>query len=352
MHPALAEASTSAPNDLRTRLGEVRIAIDHGEHIWRIAKVLIRGLPSAADLRDKYLGAHFTVVGSGPSAKDTIDRIPKGSLIVAVNGAHDWLVGRGIIPHFGLLMDPNPWVATYQTPRPDVTYIVGTTCHENVWKRFADAGVKPYVCVPMIDGKDHEDIVAKFPNHVLNFVGGGVTTGLRAVPVFAGLGAGMIDMHGFDSCYAPGTKVGGQLYAHYKPKTYHDAIELTVRSRRTDDSFTCRSNRAMARQIIGFQALCASLSEFAVNASIDTWDGGAFEARDANLCIRMFGDGAIPWMAWKDGSKINRFWHAEPDRMAEKYGDFQHYDYHNDIDTADPAISVGQLLEKSCSTLQ
>lgn len=328
MHPALAEASTDHPNDLKTKLGEIRIAIDHNEHMRRIERVLSIGLPSLAELRDAYLGSHMTIVGSGPSAADTVKKIPKGSFVCAVNAAHDWIVSKGIIPKFAVMMDPNPWVATYQTPRKDVTYILGTTCHPSVWNKFLQAGIVPYVTVPMLGDKDHELIVERFPDHFFNFVGGGVTTGIRSVPLMAGLGASIIDMHGFDSCYAPKTDIGGILYAHHKPATHHDARELTVQSRATKDNFFCRSNAAMARQILSFQALCASLSDYAVNADIQSWDGKAYAARDADLRLRVWGDGAIPWMAWKDGTGANRFLHAEPHLMEEKYGDSPMWDYH------------------------
>ena len=341
MHQALQEAQTDHPNDLRSRLGEIRINIDTNQHMRRIESVLSMRLPSATNLTDKFLGSHMTLVGSGPSASRSINNIPKGSIICAVNGAHDWLIARGIIPDIGLMMDPNPWVAGYQTPRKDVTYIIGTTCHPKVWKRFIDAGVAPHFAVPILHDGDHERILDAFPNADFNFITGGVTTGLRGVPTLSGLGAAMIDMHGFDSCYEP---MGESLYAHFKPATHHDAREITVQSRRTGHKLICRTNGAMARQIIGFQALLASLDEFAVNADAAGFKDGAYPARDADIRLRVFGDGAIPWMAFKDGGPGYRFIHADPGFMEDKYGDFETFN----SATGCPSITIGQL--NSCLT--
>ncbi len=361
-HPATVDASTDAANDLKARLGPIIIGIDRNIHLRRIEKVLSWRIPSVAELADKYLGSHMTIVGSGPSAADTIERIPKGSFIVAVNGAHDWLVSRGIIPNIGILMDPAPWVQTYQTPRQGVTYIVGTTCHPKVWERFLAAGITPYAVCPVLAEGDHDLIMDRFPGSNFQFVTGGVTTGLRAVHMTSSLGAAMLDMHGFDSCYAPKKRhTASQLYAHFKPNTQHDAREITVKRRGADESFTCQSAPSCSRLTGGHikpaRAEKASLPERigrkvrkALNADAAKVSSGECAARDADLNIRVFGDGAIPWMAWKDGSKAGRFLHAEPERMYEKYLDVAHWDYHNDCENYGFGSTPGDILEKACQS--
>ena len=326
--------SLTRENDLRTRLGATLINLTPEEHRERVAAVFKLGLPSAAELSDCYAGAHFTIVGSGPSAADTVARIPKSSIIIACNGAHDWLVARGIIPHFGLLLDPNPWVAGYQEPRKDVKYIVGTTCHPAVWRKFLNAGVAPFVTVPMLGDTDHTDFCELFPNEPLHFLAGQTTTGLRAFNISAGFGGVIADGHGLDSCYAPGAVIGGdsepKLYAHYKPRTHHDARVLTMRTADWQ-TFRCRSNGAMARQLLGFDSLVRDLSRMGVNADVNRVSASA---RESKMRVRIFGDGAIPWRLWKAPST----WaiHAEPDVMRAKYGDARHWDYHEDAEYPNP----------------
>ena len=339
-HPALVEATSDAPNDLRKSLGEVVMAIDRREHMRRIDRVMSLSLPSAAELADSFMGAHASLVGSGPSAAQTVDKIPYHSNIVAVNAAHDWLVSRGVIPKIAIMLDPNSWCVNYQTPRRDVIYILGTTVHPSVWDRFIAAGVAPFVVVPILEEGDAELVAKNYPHRTISFLSGGVTTGMRAFYKLASMGFGMVDGHGFDSCYAPGgwgnTDDTRILYAHHKPATVHNARSVTIASRRTGDKLTFIATAAMARQVLSFQVVMASLGAMGVNANLDTYrratatDAGGCDAREATMAVRIFGDGAIPWMAWKDGSKGYRFWHAEPELMEEKYGTSPHWDYAKD----------------------
>ncbi len=54
----------------------------------------------------------FCMVGSGPSIEDHLEAIKdcqnQGMPIIAIKGAHDWLIERGIIPDLCIMLDPQP----------------------------------------------------------------------------------------------------------------------------------------------------------------------------------------------------------------------------------------------------
>ena len=331
--------------DLKTALGPAIMDLNRWQHEDRIRFVLGHDVPSFALLADQYLGSHFTIVGSGPSAKHTIKRIPKGSIIIAINAAHDWLIAEGIVPHFAFMLDPRGWLEKYQTIRKDVTYLYGTTCHPFAWQKAFDADVKPYAFIPNIEEDTHAEFAhytAQFGDkHTMCFLPGPSTAGLRAFYAASSMGAAMVDGHGFDSCYPPGiagTEEMAPMHAHYKPTVTHDAREVTVESKADGSLFTCRTNGSMARQIPGFYSLVSSLGRLGTNADLNVDVGGGY-FREAKMCIRMWGDGAIPWMAWKDGSRERMFWHAESETMEGKYGRSRHWDFYTDSER-DAAIGA------------
>jgi hypothetical protein len=303
---------------LRAALGPINIPIDEAEHHRRIDYALSLGLPSLELLTDICAEERIAVVGSGPSLAQSIDHLRsfKGK-IMAVNAAHDFLLKHGIKPTFGVLLDPRDWVATYQTPTEGVIYLIGSTVHHKVWQRFFEHGVRPFVFIPVMNDTEHEDISERYDDR-LCFVAGATTVGLRALNLLMHLGASVAEMHGFDSCYPPGSdgKDTKEFHAHSKPFVEPDVLPLTIKSH-SGDSFSCLTNAAMARQVKGFNSYIQSMPTHMVNGRI-----GRFR-------LVVAGDGAIPWMAWKNGAPDSYLEHLTPNVMAAKYGTAKDWDYAN-----------------------
>lgn len=73
-----------------------------------------------------------SVVGFGPSIKETWTML-QGD-IWACNGAHDWLIERGVIPKYAMYYDASPVIEKFiGKPHKDVTYLVASRCHQNVF---------------------------------------------------------------------------------------------------------------------------------------------------------------------------------------------------------------------------
>jgi hypothetical protein len=303
---------------LRKALGPIKLEISPEEHHRRIRYALSLGFHSMSHLVDKCLGERIVICGSGPSLRASLPRLRTfGGKIIACNASHDFLIKNGVKPWAGVIMDPHDWCESYQTPTPGVGYFMGTTVHAKVWQRFREAGVRPWVFIPVMDDEEHKRVLETYENDAC-FLAGATTVGLRTINLALHLGASVVECHGLDSCYAPGQDGLGsnQLHAHSKPHVDHDARVITLASKATGDRITCISNGAMSRQIIGYNSVIESLPKHISNGRIGK----------ARLVVA--GDGAIPWMAWKDGGPNEYVEHLDPAAMQAKYGNAGHWDYY------------------------
>lgn len=106
-----------------------------------VARNISRTLDSAYEPITRYLceqnkGA-CSIVGSGPSLLRTWEHIQDiGGVVIACNAAHDFLIGRGLIPDFAMFWDADPVIASMFKPRKDVTYLVASRAHEEVFKKL------------------------------------------------------------------------------------------------------------------------------------------------------------------------------------------------------------------------
>jgi hypothetical protein len=306
-----------APQNLEDALGPVVIGITDAEHHSRAQYALGLPLPSIIELQDKYLNEKCMIIGGGMSIDldDVRAGITNGVRVCAVNCAHDWLIKKDILPDFSVMLDPAERIAEYQTPTQGVKYLLGTSMHPSVWNTFRMAGIDPYIFIPLIGGNDDNIFAKRWPDAKMCVVAGVTTVGLRAANVMATLGFSEIHFHGFDSCYAPNNDgvASLDLYRYAKPLIRHDTRRITLVSKRTRDMFTCISTGAMGRQAIGLHNIIEVLPEMSVNE------------RMGGVKYLFAGDGACPWMAWKDANDwIN---HLYPWRMYDKYGEAKHWDY-------------------------
>jgi len=308
--------SAYAPRDLREALGPISIGMDFSDHVRRAQYVLGLSLPSLMEQQDKFSGSAM-IVGGGTSISldDIRDGINKGVKVCAVNCAHDWLISNDIVPDFAVMLDPAKRIAAYMTPHADVKYLFGTTLHPSVWNLFRAARINPFVFVPLIGTVDDDIFAQRWPDAQMVVLAGVTTVGLRAANVLAFLGFTEIHFHGFDSCYSPGAHGDKGLYRYKKPVIQHDRRTATIKSGRTQDKFTCVSNGAMARQWYGLYSILDALPTMTVNG------------REGGIRYRFAGDGALPWMAWKDGGPEYCIDHLYPERMKAKYGSISHFDY-------------------------
>jgi len=211
-----------------------------------------RGYPQIRQAQEIKTGA-ILLVASAPSVKGQLELIKKmkaaGSPIVAIKGAHDWLIDNGVMPDYALAIDPQEHRIAFYKPQPTVHYMIASQCHPAMFDNLDGCQVTlwhPYVK----KGQDR-------PKNCM-LIGGGTTSGLRAISLFYVLGYRQFELFGFDSCNdgellrvnGEGLKEGDKL------------IEVKIDPQ--GETFYC--NTAMALQAEHFQTYYDYLPDATFNA--------------------------------------------------------------------------------------
>lgn len=170
-----------------------------------IRSSLERGLPELAPALCSHDGT-FVIVGSGPSMPQFVDDLKAeqalGRPICAVNHAHDFLVTQGIEPTFFLTIDPRPRADYHLTQLPQSTfYLLASRVHPEMFDRLKDHHV--ILWHAWADQDQAEDI---WNSRKAFLIGGGTTSGIRAINVGYLLGFRKFVLYGLDSCLAPDGK--------------------------------------------------------------------------------------------------------------------------------------------------
>ena len=180
------------------------------------------------------------LVASAPSVKGQLELIKKmqaeGSPIVAIKGAHDWLIDNGVIPDYALAIDPQEHRIAFHKPHKAVQYMIASQCHKSMFDNLDGYNVTlwhPYIK----KGQDRPK------NSML--IGGGTTSGLRAISLFYVLGWRNFELFGFDSC-----NDGNVLRVNGDGLKDGDKL-IEVRIDKKGEPFFC--NAAMALQAEHFQ---------------------------------------------------------------------------------------------------
>ncbi len=203
---------------------------------------------------------HVCIVGGAPSLADDLDGIKLrkrlGHTIWALNGAHDYLIERGIVPDALLIMDARPHnIKFLEHLHKRVEYMLCSRCHPSLfdavkgykvtlWHSY-DEGVAEYLEV------EHSD------KPWAAFTGGG-TVGLRAMTMAEGVGYKFIHLYGMDSSYEDDA---GHAYA--QPQNDDErVVDVFVGDRKF------RAAPWMVRQVENFQEQYPMLAEKGVRVSV------------------------------------------------------------------------------------
>ena len=180
----------------------------------------------------------FVVVGSGPSLEFQIDNIraeqEAGRPICAVKDAYDYLIEHGITPNLYLSVEPR--YRPVKNPSKGSAFLVASRCHPDMFRDLKG------FCVYLWHSWSEQDEADLLGRKMC--IGGGSTSGLRAINVAYCLGYRNIIMYGMDSCLGvKGEKRVNQPVLG-KEVTKTDVIV-------GDKTFIC--NMAMAAQAQDFQ---------------------------------------------------------------------------------------------------
>ena len=217
-----------------------------------IRSALGRGLPELTLAPIKHDG-HIVLVASGWSMPDYIDEIKAhrraGRPIVAVKAAHDFLVENGVNPDMWVNLDPRDRTNGIQRLNDYTVYMPASRCPPSTFDYLK--GRKVLLWHSWAEGPEMDAIG---PGKLA--VGGGTTSGLRAVNIGYLLGFRKFTMYGYDSCNrADGVK-------RFTGDVTGPAIDVFVGGP-TGKKFSC--NMAMAQQANEFQKLFDVMGDITVD---------------------------------------------------------------------------------------
>lgn len=231
---------------------------------------LKRGLPQFAEIPGHTIEA--LIVGGGPSLSECLPNLrlrkQRGGVIYALNGAHDWLIERNIVPDFHVLLDARPDnVCFVQRPHKNVAYLVAAQCHSSIYEALRGFEVVQWIACTDSPENDQK-LASQFPEMPIMLVGGGATVGLKTMNLAYLAGHRKISLFGMDSSYR-----GEANHAYPQPLNDKES-RITVHAAGKD--FICAP--WMAKQATEFQAQARQLIQ-------------------AGCRITVTGDGLIPWIA-------------------------------------------------------
>lgn len=199
------------------------------------------------------------ICGSGPSLGDYIELLKElqgqGQPIMAVKGAYDYLRGRGVTPDMFISVEPR--FRPVNNPSKDTAFLLASRCHPDLFKQLEGQ------CIYLWHSWTEQSGEQALPSQTY-MIGGGTTSGLRAINVGYTLGFRNFVLFGFDCCLGP---EGNKRVTDEKLADGVETIPVTV----GEKTFTC--TMAMAQQANEFQEIYKVMGDIHIRAS-----GGLFEA--------------------------------------------------------------------------
>jgi uncharacterized Rossmann fold enzyme len=229
-----------------------------------IQSALMRSLPEINPGLCAHDG-HLIIAASGPSLPDFIEAIrtekANGRPVCAVNGAYDYLVEQQITPDLFLTCDPRPMPQNVKNPQDDTIFLLASRANPELFDRLANHKV-------IIWHSFGNEAEAEFTRgHMV--IGGGSTSGLRAITVGYVLGFRNFVLYGMDSCLA-----ADRLTKRFTGEKAGQVVDVIV----GDRTFYC--NGAMAQQANEVQQLMA------------TWPDAHFEFKGDGLLAAIWAERA------------------------------------------------------------
>lgn len=219
-----------------------------------IRSALARGLPAITPGLCRHDGT-FVVVGSGPSMPAFVDEIREershGRPICAVKGAHDFLCEAGIPPDLFICVDPRDRRENIKYANDETIYLMASRCDPLMFDRLKDKKVMLWHSFGSMQEAE------AYKGHPA--IGGGSTSGMRAITVGYVMGFRKFVLYGMDSCLAPDRKT-----KRFTGEEAGSVFEVQVGE---GPKFWC--NGAMAQQAKEFQELFTTFPDIQIQAKGD-----------------------------------------------------------------------------------
>jgi hypothetical protein len=203
-------------------------------------------------------GRPLIICAGGPSLADSLpsiqlERTKTGADLWALNGVHDYMIDRGIVPSHMVMLDSRLACvdAFLRYPIMSCEYLIATQCDPFAFQRLNHYRMRRWT--GWYWGVE-DDVI----------IGGGATVGLKSIALAATMGYRHIRLYGYDSSYRD-----GEHHAYPQPLNANDLrVDVVLYGRK----FTCA--RWMAKQVVEFLAMSAVLTrEWGCTIEIAPSDG-------------------------------------------------------------------------------
>ena len=220
---------------------ELRVK-QYGEEADRVSAICMNLARSLPEFRPALVcnDGTFVVAGAGPSLPHFVEDIRaergKGRPICSVKGSHDFLCEHGIEPDLFVSCDPRARVENVARKNQNTIYLIASRCSTELFDHLT--GEKVVMWHSWNDDGENKALAGRF------CVGGGTTSGMRAIHLGYCMGFRNFSLHGFDSCLAEDGKT-----KRFTGEQAGQTVEIVVGQKQ----FIC--NGALASQAQEFQLL-------------------------------------------------------------------------------------------------
>jgi hypothetical protein len=145
----------------------------------------------------------------GPSLNETwplilVESASTKGPVISVSGAHDFLVGKGIVPAYHVECDARAHKAAMVTPQANTQYLLGSCVHPELVDKLEDFNVSLW---HVNTGEQSFRILTEHEPDQIMVCGGG-SVGLRAMSVLWIMGYRKFLIHGMDCSFADDQHAG------------------------------------------------------------------------------------------------------------------------------------------------
>lgn len=267
----------------------MKLAISTDDRLYRIEENLRRFSVERLGHPWPERAEAISICGYGPSLGDTWPETD--SVVMTTSGAHDFLIGKGVIPQYHVECDPREHKVFFvRNSHPDVTYLIASHCHPKMFARLRKRRVIMWHGYTDEGFEEQGALVARFgPTDAL--LCGGTNVGMRALVVARHLGFRRFILHGIDCSYR-----NGQVWAGPHSGAPHHIVKIRCGGRvfetsdvmmtATDDFFNQMAGlRGCSFDVRGDGLLAARCEIFKRDRSLalskNWWEPVSFRLRES-----------------------------------------------------------------------
>lgn len=219
----------------------------------QVAQNIRRQLPQA--YRHQPNKETVALVCGGPSLTKTEDElryaVEDGAKVVALNGAYQWCIDKGITPKAMIMLDARQFNARFvMRDVPGCKYLLASQCHPDAFELCKDRDVTIFHCCSA--GEPELMLLKEYYFNHLCPIGLGTTVAIKGIQLLNLLGFKRFDIFGFDSCW-----MGDEHHSYPQSENDKDKympVWLTPNERpELAEQFFCAP--WMMRQAVDFQKL-------------------------------------------------------------------------------------------------